>query len=88
MISIERIGDREYTVKAKCPAGCGKKFISEQHAKAHADKEHEGWDKAPEKAKGWATPYGFIDMKHPVTYEEACATMQEILTKTNQLRKD
>ncbi len=30
-----------------------------------------------EKRKGWATPYGFADFAHPVTYAEACAHMKE-----------
>lgn len=56
--------------KAMCPARCGKKFISEEHAARHADAEHPDW-RTP-KSKGWVTPYGFIDFTNPVTYEEAC----------------
>lgn len=64
----------------KCPAGCGRKFISTEHAKAHADSEHPDWDK-PElrKQKGWATPYGFADFCEPVTYDEACKQMKHVL---------
>lgn len=28
--------------------------------------------------KGWATPYGFVDCKEPVTYQEACDMMKVI----------
>lgn len=63
-------------MKALCPAGCGKKFTSETFAKAHADKEHQGWDELPHKRKGWATPYGFVDFTYPVTYETACDLMK------------
>lgn len=30
------------------------------------------------KQKGWATPYGFVDCKEPVTFEEACEIMKPI----------
>jgi hypothetical protein len=53
-----------------CPVKCGKKFITKEHAERHADKEHPGW-RNPKK-KGWVTPYGFVDFRYPVTYEEAC----------------
>jgi hypothetical protein len=58
-----------------CPGGCGKKFISQAHAEAHADLEHKDWKlpKVP-KRKGWVTPFGFVDFKEPVTYEEAVET--------------
>lgn len=59
-----------------CPVNCGKKFISKEHAEKHADKDHPDW-KTP-KAKGWMTPYGFCDYAYPVTYEEACKTMEEV----------
>lgn len=62
--------------RAMCPAGCGAKFISKEHAEAHADENHPDW-KTP-KSKGWATPYGFIDFREPVTYEEACSIMLDI----------
>ena len=72
-------------MKCLCPAGCGKKYISEQHAKAHADVEHAGWDDPKQrKSKGWATPHGFIDFMDPVTYEEACEIMEQV---TAQFRK-
>jgi hypothetical protein len=54
-----------------CPQGCGKKFTTEHFAQRHAEEAH-----APaanfSKRKGWRTPYGFVDMKEPCTYEEAC----------------
>ena len=57
-----------------CPAKCGKKFITKEHAERHADKEHHDW-KTP-KQKGWLTPYGFSDFSYPVTYEQACEAMK------------
>jgi hypothetical protein len=63
-------------MKTSCPDKCGKKFVTPEHAEAHADKEHPGW-RAP-KARGWRTPNGFIDFSHPVTYEEACKAMEEM----------
>ena len=62
-----------------CPAGCGKKFITADHAERHADAEHPDW-KTPKmpKARGWATPYGFVDFREPVTYEQACEVAQKI----------
>jgi predicted cobalt transporter CbtA len=65
--------------KALCPDGCGKKFISAEHAEKHADAAHPGWRVAkPVKRRGWATPDGFMDFAEPVTYEEALAKTQEI----------
>ena len=63
-------------IKTVCPAGCGKKFISKEHAEAHADATHKDW-RIP-RSKGWATPFGFVDFRKPVTYEEACKTAQKI----------
>lgn len=60
-------------MKADCPAGCGKRFISADHAKSHADIAHPDW--MMQKQRGWATPYGFVDFAKPVTYEEACSFM-------------
>lgn len=60
--------------KALCPAGCGKKFVSGEHAKSHADLMHDDW--MTPRRKGWATPYGFCDWKEPITYEDACKQMQ------------
>lgn len=57
-----------------CPAGCGLKFITKEHAERHADAEHLDW-RIP-KSKGWRTPYGFIDFREPVTYEKACEAMK------------
>ena len=72
--------------KAKCPANCGKVFISPEHAKSHADLAHPDWMEDRNKRKGWVTPYGFSDFSYPVTYEEACETMkgfaEEIFSKT------
>lgn len=62
--------------KTLCPAGCGKKFISDVHAIAHADEFHSDW-RTP-KRKGWVTPYGFGDWKDPITYEEACEQMKAL----------
>lgn len=55
-----------------CPAGCGKKFVNEYHIKRHLEVMHKGEAMQELKRKGWATPYGFVDFKEPVTYEEAC----------------
>jgi hypothetical protein len=60
----------------KCPAGCGKKFITKEYAERHADEDHKDW-RIP-KQRGWATPHGFVDFREPVTYEQACATAQKI----------
>lgn len=54
-----------------CPAGCGKKFVNEYHIKRHLEVMHKEDATAEQKLKGWATPYGFVDFKEPVTYEEA-----------------
>lgn len=65
--------------KMSCPAGCGKKFISAITAHAHADRDHKGWDDPKNiKRKGWATPYGFGDWTHPITYDEACEQMKAV----------
>ena len=63
-------------MKTLCPAGCGRKFISTQHATDHADTEHPDWQ-IP-KSRGWATPYGFGDWTTPITYEQACVEMQQM----------
>ncbi len=63
-------------MKAECPAKCGKRFVSQAHAEAHADREHYDW-RTP-RLRGWGTPFGFIDFKHPVTYQEAYDAMQSI----------
>ena len=62
-----------------CPAGCGKKYISLECAELHADEAHPDW-RAPKvrKARGWATPYGFIDFSDTVTYEVALDTSKSI----------
>lgn len=76
-------------MKATCPAGCGKKFISPEHAKSHADLTHPDW--MTPRRKGWATPYGFGDWTHPITYEEACEQMKALAAtikwpeKSNQI---
>ena len=62
--------------KTLCPARCGKKFITAEHAVAHADAEHPDW-RTP-KQRGWATPHGFIDFRQPVTYAEACEVAAKI----------
>lgn len=77
-------------MSAICPAKCGKKFISEEHALNHANLHHTGWnDPKSVKRKGWATPYGFGDWKEPIAYEEACEQMKkmvgEIKWPTNQI---
>jgi len=51
----------------------------------HLKKKSEKKENGPPKRKGWGTPYGFIDMKYPVPYEEACAGMKKIV---ETLRKD
>lgn len=67
----------------KCPAGCPRKFVDYEHADRHADEFHPGWrdPMAPEKQKGWATPYGFLDFSEPVTYEHALLFGRSILHK-------
>lgn len=65
-----------------CPANCGKKFISAEHAKAHADTHHPGW--TIPKRKGWATPYGFVDFKEPVSYEEALTVAKAVAHKAKE----
>ena len=82
--------------KTKCPANCGKIFISYEHAKAHADAAHPDWmfDKKPLEAmkrKGWMTPHGFGDWDRPITYEQACAEMkamaESMMSRNNQPRE-
>lgn len=68
-------------MKALCPAGCGKKFVSAEHAKSHADVAHPNWIEEASKRKGWVTPYGFADFTHPVSYEEACEKMKAVADK-------
>lgn len=63
-------------MKTKCPAGCGKLFVSSEFAIAHADAAHPEWRNP--KHKGWATPYGFADFREPVTYEYACSQMKTL----------
>lgn len=61
-----------------CPAKCGKKFISAEHARNHADTAHPKWDDVTQiKRKGWATPYGFVDFQYPITHQEACDFMKK-----------
>jgi len=55
-----------------CPVGCGKKFTTEHFVKRHVETMHKDDPVMVIKRKGWATPYGFVDMKEPTTYEEAC----------------
>ena len=64
------------SAKTNCPAGCGKRFITKEHAMSHADLEHPDWIEESKKRKGWVTPYGFADYSRPVTYEQACADMK------------
>lgn len=65
--------------KALCPANCGKRFISKEHANVHADKDHPGWnDPSNVKRRGWVTPYGFGDFTEAVTYDEACEMMKPL----------
>lgn len=61
--------------KTLCPAGCGKKFTTQEFADKHADSLHDGW-RVP-KSRGWRTPWGFIDFAYPVTYEYACKEHKE-----------
>lgn len=62
--------------KALCPAGCGQKYISKEHAEVHADKEHPDW-RVP-KSRSWATPYGFVDFSYQVTYDHACKVAKNL----------
>lgn len=64
--------------KTLCPAGCGKRFVSAEHAVNHANQAHGGWNDSKSKRKGWATPYGFGDWTHPITYAEACEQMKKV----------
>lgn len=72
--------------KALCPAGCGKKFVSPDHAKSHADIAHPDW--MTPRSKGWATPYGFGDWSEPITYEEACVQMKAMTEQMWPERKN
>ncbi len=75
--------DMEWKVIAVlCPAKCGKKFTTQEFAEKHADAEHADW-RIP-KAKGWRTPYGFIDFFQPVTYEHACKEAKELRDNFNK----
>jgi len=65
--------------KTICPAKCGKMFVNEEYAHKHADEAHPDW-RIP-KAKGWCTPYGFVDFSHPVSYEDACNQAKELSAK-------
>lgn len=59
---------------------CGKKYINDYHAKRHIEIMHKDLPQ-PEteiKRKGWATQFGFVDFKEPVTYEEACESSKVI----------
>ena len=60
----------------KCPKGCGKKFISLAHAEKHVEVDHA--EPAKLLRKGWVTPHGFVDFAEPITYEQACETMETI----------
>lgn len=68
--------------KHNCPMKCGKKFITKAHAMSHADIAHPDW--MTPKRKGWATPYGFGDFTHPVTYQEACEQIKVINERVNK----
>ena len=70
--------------KSDCPAGCGKRFVSAEHAEKHADAYHPDW-RTP-KSKGWLTPYGFSDWSEPITYEEACENMKAITEAVKSAR--
>lgn len=58
---------------------CDRKYVSRAAMEVHADECHPDW-RIP-KSKGWATPYGFIDLREPVTYAEACAIAKEHYTE-------
>lgn len=62
----------------KCPAGCGKKFLTSLHAMQHSNIAHPEAKVGEVKRKGWVTPHGFVDMKEPVTYEEACEAAKSV----------
>ncbi len=65
--------------KTLCPAGCGKKYITSEHAERHADADHPGWrEPKQQKSRGWATPHGFVDFSTPVTYEHACEVARAV----------
>jgi hypothetical protein len=53
--------------------------IPEHLKKKHMEKPD------PNKRKGWATPYGFIDFTKPVTYEVALAEMEKLKEYTDKL---
>lgn len=65
--------------KARCPAGCGKLFVSKEKAQEHATAAHPAIPSGEPVRKGWATPYGFGDFTEPVTYAEACRRMKAML---------
>ncbi len=62
-----------------CPNKYGKKFISKLHADEHARTAHPMPPPLDGSLrKGWVTPHGFVDMKEPVTYEEACEAAKAV----------
>lgn len=67
-------------MKVNCPE-CRKRFASDEYLKLHMGYAHPVPTGAS-KSKGWATPYGFIDSAEPITYDEACAAMKEVLENT------
>lgn len=74
----------------KCPANCGKIFITEHHANKHAEKEHPSSEPGKELSKGWRTPHGFIDFSYPVSYEYACNALKQMSNEIEEtkLRKE
>ena len=47
---------------------CDKKYANEDFLTKHIAEAHPIQER---KQKGWATPYGFVDFREPVTYAEA-----------------
>lgn len=68
------------TERSICPY-CHKKFVDVDFLNthllgAHPERYSIGTD---ERRKGWITPYGFVDFRHPVSYEEACHAMKSVV---------
>lgn len=71
------------SIRSLCPAGCGEKYISAEHAERHADAKHPGWrEPKPHLQRGWATPHGFVDFSKPIPYDEACKVALKLQEST------
>lgn len=69
-----------------CPS-CKRKFTTPEFLKRHGEVMHKDEPPAALKRKGWATPYGFVDMKEPCTYEEAVEVSKTLHDAFTQRQK-